>query len=236
MTIGDLNDPKAGPDFSFPEQRAAGPSLTGSPASGPRWFARRPVQVIATAALAGLLGVGVGASIGVPQAELTAAEARATAASAEAEQAEAELAAMESRLDSTREAAAEAQSEAAAAKVEAQEAVKADVAKIAADRAAFEAKLKTDKAALEARAKEVGIAEAEAAANTFDGDGVYIVGDDVQPGTYKSEGSESCYWSRNSKSGDIIDNHLGAGPTVMVIKASDFSVTVQRCAPFTKTG
>lgn len=91
-------------------------------------------------------------------------------------------------------------------------------------------------AALLEREKKVGLAESEAAANTFSGDGTFIVGDDVKPGTYKSAGGVNCYWVRNDKGGDIIANDLGDGPTVIVIGVGDFSVTARGCEPFTKTG
>lgn len=89
-------------------------------------------------------------------------------------------------------------------------------------------------AAITAREKAVGGAEAAAKANTFAGDGVYLVGTDIQPGTYKSAGGDGCYWSRNSKSGDILGNDLGDGPTVVVVNASDFSLSVRDCAEFRK--
>lgn len=87
------------------------------------------------------------------------------------------------------------------------------------------------------RAAELTREEAVVAANTIAGDGIYIVGTDVSPGIYKSDGGESCYWARKSLSGDdIIDNHLGAGPSVLTIQATDGLVQISGCAPFTKTG
>jgi multidrug resistance efflux pump len=53
---------------------------------------------------------------------------------------------------------------------------------------ALEASLKQKETALAAREQAVGVAEAQVAANTIDGDGTFLVGDDVQPGTYKSAG------------------------------------------------
>jgi hypothetical protein len=75
--------------------------------------------------------------------------------------------------------------------------------------------------------------------------GTYEVGTgdgQVPPGKYKSSGptgSAPCYFARlknnDGAMGDIIDNDLSQGPTVMTVKASDGYVEVNRCT-FTKTG
>jgi hypothetical protein len=61
--------------------------------------------------------------------------------------------------------------------------------------------------------------------------GTYLVGTDVQPGTYRvlpTDGSiPHSYWARLDKSGNIIDNDLVEdGPSVVTIKASDFAIKV----------
>ena len=118
-----------------------------------------------------------------------------------------------------------AQGEALGAKAAAEAEVKAQADKVAADAAA-----------LVERERAVGIAETEAAANTFPGDGTFIVGDDIQPGTYKSAGGSGCYWARQDQGGETIDNYIGDGATVVTVRSSDFALRVARCAPFTKTG
>ena len=40
----------------------------------------------------------------------------------------------------------------------------------------------------------------------------------------------------STERGDTIDNYLWDGATVMTVAASDFSVKVARCAPFTRAG
>ena len=56
------------------------------------------------------------------------------------------------------------------------------------------------------------------AAATIDGDGIYLVGKDIQPGTYKSSGDG--YWARLSDVGgeleDIITNGLGTNQLVKI--------------------
>jgi len=63
------------------------------------------------------------------------------------------------------------------------------------------------------------------ASTTSFGEGTLIVSTDVQPSTYRSSGTDSCYWARLSGFGgtldDIIANHFGGGPAVATILASD---------------
>jgi len=57
------------------------------------------------------------------------------------------------------------------------------------------------------------------------GDGTYLVGKDIQPGTYKSSEGGSGYWARlSSFSGDlssIIANDLPQGPSIVKISPND---------------
>ncbi|GAA1859117.1 hypothetical protein GCM10009715_03320 [Paeniglutamicibacter psychrophenolicus] len=83
-------------------------------------------------------------------------------------------------------------------------------------------------AAVKTREKAVGTAEAEAAANTVS-DGMWTVGEDIKPGTYRTTGSvgSRCYWGiyRSGSNGDdIIDNDIPGGgkPTVRLSKGQDF--------------
>jgi hypothetical protein len=67
------------------------------------------------------------------------------------------------------------------------------------------------------------------------GDGTYLVGTDIEPGIYLSEGGDSCYWERLSGDTDsfedIIDNDYGPlGQAVVGIAATDYAFTSERCA------
>jgi hypothetical protein len=75
------------------------------------------------------------------------------------------------------------------------------------------------------------------------GDGTYIVGGDVQPGTYKSAGPGDrpvgmCYWARHKDTtGDmdsIIANNLGKGPQVVTIKKTDGAFETRGCATWAR--
>ena len=65
------------------------------------------------------------------------------------------------------------------------------------------------------------------------GEGVYIVGVDILPGTYRNAGTASCYWARLSGfSGsldDIIANSNVDGPAVVTIQATDTGFESTRC-------
>lgn len=71
-------------------------------------------------------------------------------------------------------------------------------------------------------------------ATSIPGDGTYRVGVDIQPGVYRSQGAESCYWARLSglsgSSNDIIANNGAAGPQVVQIAPSDAAFETRRCA------
>lgn len=66
------------------------------------------------------------------------------------------------------------------------------------------------------------------------GDGTWMVGQDIAPGTYKTSTSGSCYWERlkglSGQFEDIIANGLGSGGQVIVtIAESDKAFRSQDC-------
>lgn len=70
-------------------------------------------------------------------------------------------------------------------------------------------------------------------------DGTKIVGQTMEPGTWKTRtGVKDCYWSRNTGGGDIIDNNfVGFAPdgvTVTVFAGEGFESS--RCGTWTKIG
>jgi len=72
------------------------------------------------------------------------------------------------------------------------------------------------------------------------GDGSYFVGKDIAPGTWQSNGSESCYWERLSgfsgRLADIEANAYVIGPTVVGIHPNDTGFRSQRCGTWTRIG
>lgn len=79
-------------------------------------------------------------------------------------------------------------------------------------------------------------------ASTFAGDGEYLVGEDIAPGTYKTAGPDDdfgCYWARlKNASGEfdaIIANNNLNGPGRVTLKKGEYFQT-QRCQEWVKTG
>lgn len=78
----------------------------------------------------------------------------------------------------------------------------------------------------------------------FGGDGTYVVGVDILPGTYRAQGPSteggSCYWSRLSDTtGDfdaIIANGGSQGPVTLTVKESDAAVQTSGCTGWAKVG
>lgn len=70
------------------------------------------------------------------------------------------------------------------------------------------------------------------------GDGIYIVGTDITPGTYRNTGSEGCYYARLSGFGHTFDNIITNNNTdtqaIVTIKATDKGFQATRCGTWTK--
>jgi Protein of unknown function (DUF2510) len=114
--------------------------------------------------------------------------------------------------------------------------IAADLDEIAAGQATVNEELAAKEAELAAREEAVGVVEAEAAANTIT-DGIWTVGVDIAPGTYRSDGATAeCYWAitvTGSNGADIIENDLPGGgrPQVALEEGHDF--TIARCGTWT---
>ena len=83
-------------------------------------------------------------------------------------------------------------------------------------------------------------------ATTIGRDGVFVVGTDVAPGTYKTAGPASggpiCSWARLNKLASITDmdaiikNGNEMGPGFVTIEPSDVAFATQLCQPWQKIG
>lgn len=94
-------------------------------------------------------------------------------------------------------------------------------------------------AGLDEREESLATTEDAIAENTIPGSGIFLVGEDIQPGTYRGDGSSgTCYWARLSGTGgglgDIIANDLPAGPTVVTISPSDVAFETSGCADWVR--
>ena len=89
-------------------------------------------------------------------------------------------------------------------------------------------------------APAVESAPAPAAAAGVAGDGTYLVGADIKPGTYRSgkPASGMCYWARLKSDsggvGDIIANDVTAGPSVVTVKKTDKLFKTSGCEDWTR--
>lgn len=70
------------------------------------------------------------------------------------------------------------------------------------------------------------------------GDGMFIIGTDVTPGTYRNSGAQVCYYARLSGFGnttdEIIANNNVDTPTIFTIGASDKGFQSNGCGTWTK--
>lgn len=81
---------------------------------------------------------------------------------------------------------------------------------------------------VQAREKAVGIVERRIARNTIGGEGIYRVGDDMRPGTYRSvRNGAGCYYAVNADAnGDnILTNGFVNGPALVTVAAGQFFET-----------
>ncbi len=71
-------------------------------------------------------------------------------------------------------------------------------------------------------------------------DGVWIVGSQVEPGTYSNAGGEWCYWTRlrgfSGQLNDIIANGISPAPQVVTIRPSDIGFGCQGCGIWRRVG
>ncbi|MFI6265289.1 hypothetical protein [Micromonospora sp. NPDC051006] len=63
------------------------------------------------------------------------------------------------------------------------------------------------------------------------GPGTFRVGKEIKPGTYVTTDVEGCYWERQNRSGDIIDNYFtnSARRVQVTIRSSDYAFSSERC-------
>lgn len=75
------------------------------------------------------------------------------------------------------------------------------------------------------------------------GEGKFVVGKDISPGTYWTAGKSGeldCYWARLKSTGgatnSIIANNLGPGPVTVTISRDDGAFQTRWCSTWTKVG
>ncbi len=62
---------------------------------------------------------------------------------------------------------------------------------------------------------------------------MYLVNQDIAPGTYRSTGKgANCYWERSGENENILDNHFGLTGVVVTIQPTDYQFESKRCGPW----
>lgn len=91
---------------------------------------------------------------------------------------------------------------------------------------------------LDAREEEVTALETEVEENAFPGTGTFLVGDEISPGTYRSEDTSNCYWARLSGTDgsldSIITNNFGGGRQIVTISGSDRAFETSGCGEWNR--
>ncbi|MFH0515916.1 hypothetical protein ACHBTE_01900 [Streptomyces sp. M41] len=87
--------------------------------------------------------------------------------------------------------------------------------------------------------------ERTGATGEIPGDGTYVVGSDIEPGTYRTAGPQdtaipNCYWARlrgtSGEFNEIIANGNTAGPTTVTIASGDEAFQTTGCQTWKRSG
>ncbi|WP_018180118.1 hypothetical protein [Jongsikchunia kroppenstedtii] len=69
------------------------------------------------------------------------------------------------------------------------------------------------------------------------GDGTWMVGSGIEPGTYSTDGGDGCYWARlgglSGATDDILANDNASGPATVTISGTDAAFQSQDCGTWT---
>lgn len=175
-----------------------------------------------------LLGMGIGVAASDDQAKVD--ELAQQMSLIEKQAADAEQVATDIRT--------QADAEVASARADALTEVTAENAARQAELDARVAELDGREAGLAQREEAVTVLEKQAADGSLPGDGVYLVGSEVAPGTYRAGSPADCYWERRSglsgEFSDVITNGLGASDSTVTIRASDVAFSSARCGTWSR--
>ena len=208
----------------------AGPQVPPEPV-GPDLTRNRLYLValgVAALGLGLLLGMGIGVAASDDQAAVDELSQQVSFLQKQATDAE------QVATDARTEAAADV----ASARADALAAVTAENAARQAELDARSAELDAREGGLAQREDAVTVLEQQAADGSLPGDGVYLVGTEVAPGTYRAASPADCYWERRSglsgEFSDVITNGLGASDATVTIRASDVAFSSSRCGTWSR--
>ncbi len=208
-----------GPSGPPAQPRGAVPPPKSQSPGGTAWY--RKTWVIALAA--GIAGLILGAAAGGGSAETTQEDPTASA----------EYQALQSELSDAQAALTDAEAGLGDLPA-AQQQLENDQQALADEQAQLKKdqdKLARQEKKVAKREKAVGIAEDQVAANTVAGEGIYKVGTDMKPGTYKTSGKRGCYYAvlNSTDTFDIANNGNVDGPAYAAVAPGQY-FEVSGCA------
>jgi len=202
--------PTAQPPEGQPPSASPSSGLGAASARQRRWPKR--AAWIAAIVVALLAGVGIGSAGSNNADALNAAQQKLKTANQNLASAKQDLAAARTQVSTL-------QSETSAAKTQAQQATTTANAKAKAAYRARNAALDARSKSLGQRARAIKAAEGQLQSSRISADGVYVVGRDIKPGIYHTNGDggltdEECYFAtlNSSSTSDIADNNNFDGP------------------------
>lgn len=88
--------------------------------------------------------------------------------------------------------------------------------------------------------REAAVAELELnlEENSIPGSGTFLVGEDVEPGVYRTLGSRDCWWERlaglSGEYNDVIATGVSDGPVYVTISETDVAFHTDQCADWVR--
>ena len=217
--------PHGYPVIQPPPQQPRQPPPPEPEPAGPWWQRTRNLGIVI--AVMGVLLVGAGVGIFV-------------AASARSGEADRELADARADIQRERDLARKAIASERAAFEGERDRVSDEIADLKEDASDARSDARAQKRKLSRLQSQVEGVEQQIEDATVPGDGTFVVGEDIQPGTYKSDGQSGCYWARLSglggDLGDIIANDNTDGPVTITVAPSDAALELSGCAEFVRQG
>lgn len=221
MTTYSTHAPKTDPhvDQAPAEAEAEAPNLARRPLYQRTWIQLLGAMFVGLAL--GAAGASGGDATSTPEFQALETELRNTE--------DGRAAAVEGRQDAEDEVAEiQAELEAVEGDIPAREKAVKEQERALKGRAAAISK---QEAAVAKREKAVGIVEADIRRNTVPGEGVFRVGADMKPGTYRSAGRGGCYYAvlGDANGNNILSNNITNGPALVSVAAGTFFET-SRCS------
>jgi multidrug efflux pump subunit AcrA (membrane-fusion protein) len=140
-------------------------------------------------------------------------------------------------VDDLRAQAEDAQAQAEEELAQAQADAADEIAGVRADLADRRARIEERESELDEREEAITAFETAVENNSF-GDGTYLIGEEVQPGRYRNDGSGGfCYWERLSGlSGSFNEIIANGSPNIVDIAATDEAFHTEGCGTWQKIG